>query len=87
MYGLVYSAVTEGFSNYPGGASDAGAVLAGLLAVAVVVVIQLLIVQFLWNNVLTRCVAVVRPLKTLLETLGLLILLAFLMPGSVSAAV
>jgi hypothetical protein len=82
MYGLVYSAVTEGFMDYQGGASGAGSMLAGLLAVALVVVIQLFIVQFLWNNVLTRCVSVVRPLKTLLETLGLLILLAFL---SVSA--
>ncbi len=68
--------------DYQGGASGAGSMLAGLLAVALVVVIQLFIVQFLWNNVLTRCVSVVRPLKTLLETLGLLILLAFL---SVSA--
>lgn len=78
MYGQVYSAITEGFMNYQGGTSGAGGMLAGLLAVALVVVIQLLIVQFLWNNVLTRCVSVVRPLKTLLETLGLLILIAFL---------
>ncbi len=72
--------------DYQGGSSGAGAMLAGLLAIAVVVLIQLFIIQFLWNNVLTRCVSVVRPLKTFLETLGLLILLAFLMPGSVCAA-
>ena len=78
MYGLVYSAVTEGFMNYQGGSSGAGEMIAGLLAVALVVVIQLFFVQFLWNNVLTRCVSVVRPLKTILETLGLLILVSFL---------
>ena len=78
MYGLVYSAVTEGFMNYQGGTSGAGDMIAGLLAIALVLVIQLFIVQFLWNSVLTKCVSVVRPLKTLVETLGLLILFAFL---------
>jgi hypothetical protein len=57
--------------------------LAGFLAVAVIIAIQLFIVQYLWNNVLVRCVSFAKPLKTLLETLGLLILLAFLMPGCV----
>lgn len=64
--------------NYQGGSSGTNEIIAGLLAVALVVVIQLFIVQFLWNNVLTRCVSVVRPLKTILETLGLLILVSFL---------
>ena len=78
MYGLVYSAVTEGFMNHQGGSSGTSEMIAGLLAVALVVIIQLFIVQLLWNNVLTKCVSVVRPLKTILETLGLLILLSFL---------
>ena len=84
MYGLVYSAVTEGFMNYQGGTSGAGDMIAGLLAVALVLVIQLFIVQFLWNSVLVRCVSFARPLKNLLHTLGLLILLAFLLPGSLA---
>lgn len=82
MYGLVYSSVANA-DSFQGGSSAAGSVIAGFLAVAVVIVIQLFIVQYLWNNVLVRCVSVVRPLKSLLETLGLLILLAFLMPGAV----
>ena len=82
MYGYVYSSVANA-DSFQGGTSAAGSVLAGFLAVIVLVIVQLFIVQFLWNNVLVRCVSVVRPLKTLLETLGLLILLAFLMPGAV----
>lgn len=84
MYGLVYSSVTEGFMNYQGGSSAGGEMIAGILAVAVVIALQLLIVQFLWNSVLVRCVSFARPLKNLLHTLGLLILLAFLLPGSLA---
>jgi hypothetical protein len=82
MYGYVYSSVANA-DSFQGGSSAAGSMLAGFLAVAVIIAIQLIIVQYLWNNVLVRCVSVVKPLKTLLETLGLLILLAFLMPGCV----
>ena len=84
MYGLVYSSVTEGFMNHQGGSSAGGEMIAGILAVAVVIALQLLIVQFLWNSVLVRCVSFARPLKNLLHTLGLLILLAFLLPGSLA---
>jgi hypothetical protein len=82
MYGYVYSSVANA-DSFQGGTSAAGSVIAGFLAVAVIIAIQLFIVQYLWNNVLVRCVSVVKPLKSLLETLGLLILLAFLMPGCV----
>jgi hypothetical protein len=83
MYGYVYSSIANA-DSFQGGSSVAGSMVAGFMAVAVIIAIQLLIVQYLWNNVLVRCVSVVRPLKTLLETLGLLILFAFLMPGCVA---
>jgi len=50
---------------------------------ALVIVIQLFIIQFLWNNVLVKVVSVVRPLKSLLYTLGLLILVVMITPNAV----
>ena len=45
------------------------------------IVIQLFVVQLLWNTVLTRVVTVVKPLPSLLYTLGLLVLVAMVSPG------
>jgi len=84
MYQSIYNAVAKR-DAFQGGTSDAGAVIAGFLAIVVVVVIQLFVVQFLWNAVLVPTVSVVRPLKTILQTLGLLILLAMLCPATVIA--
>jgi hypothetical protein len=67
----------EGFSNM----SDGG--LTAVIALLLVVVIQLFIVQFLWNTVLTRVVTVTRPLPTLGYTLGLMVLTTMLYPGPV----
>jgi hypothetical protein len=89
MYEAFYSAVYNGVAKkdtFQGGTSDTGAIIAALIAVLVLIVIQLLIVQFLWNAVLVPTVSVVRPLKSLLQTLGLLILFALIVPGSVSVA-
>lgn len=87
MYGLVYSnmldyAKKEGFA---GGTSAGGAVIVAVLAIVVLIVVQLFIVRFLWNTVLVRVLSVARPLPDLLYTLGLLVLLAVLMPGTVAA--
>jgi hypothetical protein len=84
MYGQVYQKVTEGFA---GGTSDAGAILIGVLVIAALIAIQLFVVQFLWNSFLVPSVSVVRPLKTLLQTFGLLILIALIHPGYMSASV
>jgi hypothetical protein len=84
MYQSIYNAVTKR-DSFQGSSSDPATVIAGFLAIGVVVVIQLLIVQFLWNAVLVPTVSVVRPLKTLLQTLGLLILVAMIHPASVIA--
>ena len=87
MYGLVYSnmldyAKKEGFA---GGTSAGGAVIVAVLAIVLLIVVQLFIVRWLWNTVLVRVLSVARPLPDLLYTLGLLVLLAVLMPGTVAA--
>jgi len=67
----------EGFSNM----SDGGLMV--IVAMILVVVVQLFVVQWLWNTVLTRVVTVTRPLPSLAYTLGLLILTSMLYPGPV----
>lgn len=67
----------EGFSNM----SDGG--LMAIVALILVVVVQLFVVQWLWNTVLTRVVTVTRPLPSLAYTLGLLVLTSMLYPGPV----
>lgn len=88
MYGLVYSsfmdyARREGFAS---SGSDAGAMILALLLVIAVVIVQLFVVRWLWNNVLTRCVTVVKPIPDLWYTLGLLVTIALIHPGYVSAS-
>ena len=70
------------YEGFAGGTSEAGALLAAFLAVVLIIVVQLFVVQWLWNVVLVPAVSVVRPLKTLLQTFGLLILIALIHPGS-----
>ncbi len=87
MYGLVYSNFMdyikrEGFAASRQGGDSMGAVFLGLLGVLLLIAIQLFIVQWLWNNVLVRTVSGVKPLPSLLYTLGLLLLIAMLFPGS-----
>jgi hypothetical protein len=85
FYAGVYNSIAKK-DTFQGGTSDAGAVIAAAIAVLVLIVVQLLVVQFLWNAVLVPSVSVVRPLKSLLQTLGLLILFALIVPGSVVVA-
>jgi len=87
MYSAVYSnlvnyAKNEGFVASRTGTGGGLAVGAALL-VLLLVVIQLLVVQWLWNTVLVRVVTVVRPIPSLLYTLGILVLIAMVLPGSV----
>ncbi len=78
------SARQEGFA---GGTSPVGAVIAALLTVIVIIVIQLFVVQWLWNTVLVSVLSIVRPLPSLWYTLGLLVLMAMIHPGYVSSEV
>jgi hypothetical protein len=87
MYGQVYQSVMsaarsqEGFA---GGTSEAGGIIAGVLAILAIVVIQLFVVQWLWNNVLVKVVSIARPLPDLWYTLGFLLLMAMIHPGYVT---
>jgi hypothetical protein len=78
MYGLVYNSV----EHFAGGSSDANAAIVAVLAVAVLIVIQSFIVQWLWNSVLVGALSVARPLRSVLHALGLLILLGMLYPAA-----
>ena len=80
-YSSLVTTVKEGFES--GGTNSANAALIAALVVLIFVAIQLVVVQFLWNRVLTHVVPAVRPLRSLLESLGLLILIAMLVPGCV----
>lgn len=89
MYGLVYSnmldyARKEGFA---GGTSEGGAVIVALVAMVALILIQLFIVTWLWNTVLIRVVTFARPIPSLWHALGMLILVAMVFPGQVTASV
>ena len=83
MYQSIYAKVALGVDGFSGSRQSTGAVLTALLVLALVIVIQLFIIQFLWNNVLVKVVSVVRPLKSLLYTLGLLVLVVMITPNAV----
>jgi len=53
---------------------------AALLGIFILLIVQIFIVQFLWNRVLTSVIPGVKPLKSFMYTLGLLILMAMLFP-------
>ena len=79
MYSGMFYAIANGGDGFTDGSSS---VFLATLAVVVVVVIQLFVVKFLWNTVLVRVVSVAKPLPSLMYTLGLLVLVAMLFPGS-----
>jgi hypothetical protein len=83
MYSHIYESIVSAVKSegFQGGTSEAGAVLVAALAVLLVVFIQLVIVQFLWNAVLVPSTTIARPLKSMIQTLGLLVLVAMILPG------
>jgi hypothetical protein len=78
----MYGTLVQGFANYSGQPTS-GSYLLAVLMLAVVVVIQLFVVRFLWNNVLVRVTTIAKPIPSLLYALGLLVLVAMILPGSV----
>ena len=80
MYAAVYSAIVNGTDSFSD-MNGSGGVLVAVLAVVALLALQLLIVRFLWNTVLVRVVSGVRPIPSLLYTLGLLVLVAMILPG------
>jgi hypothetical protein len=82
MYGAAYGKIVEKFSS----SGDSGLGLLGLLLVIAMVVVQLFIVRWLWNTVLTRVVSIAKPIPNLWYALGLLVLMAMIHPGYAVAA-
>jgi hypothetical protein len=85
MYGLAYSNfvdfIRRGNDNFDGGSASSGTVLFAFIAILLLIVVQLFIVQWLWNNVLVRVTSIARPIPSLLHVLGLLVLIALVHPG------
>ena len=85
MYGLAYSNfvdfIRRGNDNFDGGSASSGTMLFALLAIILLIVVQLFVVQWLWNNVLVRVTSIARPIPSLLHVLGLLVLIALVHPG------
>lgn len=80
MYAAVYSAIVNGTDSFSD-MNGSGGVLVATLVVVALLALQLLIVRFLWNTVLVRVVSGVRPIPSLIYTLGLLVLVAMVLPG------
>jgi hypothetical protein len=82
MYGLVYSGMVN-YAKKEGFASGGSAMpmVVAVIAIALLIVVQLFVVMWLWNNVFVRVVSVARPLPNMLYTLGLLILIGMIHPG------
>jgi hypothetical protein len=84
MYGAVYSSFVdfirkEGFAGNV--SADVGVSILALLMIALMIFVQLFVVQFLWNTVLVRVVSGVKPIPSLLYTLGFLVLVGLVLPG------
>ena len=85
MYGVAYSNFMDYMTKedgFAGGTSAGGAVVVAAITLLVLLVLQLFIVQWLWNNVLTRVVSFAKPIPSLLHTLGLLALVIMVFPGA-----
>ena len=82
MYGLVYSGMVN-YAKKEGFASGGSAMpmVVAIIAIALLVVVQLFVIQWLWNTVLVRVTSIAKPIPSLLYTLGLLILVAMVHPG------
>ena len=85
MYYKVYSDLASFVGpadKFAGGTSTGGELIAVTLAVLLLLAVQLFVVQWLWNTVLVRVTTVVKPIPSLAYTLGLLVLVAMILPGS-----
>jgi len=85
MYGLAYSNfvdfIRRGNDSFDSGSPSTGSIVIASLAILLLIVIQLFIVQWLWNNVLVRVTNIAKPIPSLLHVLGLLLLIGLIHPG------
>ena len=82
LYKQVASGTMEAFSSGSGhnASSEMGAVVVAFLTVVAIMVLQLAIVQWLWNSCLTRVVSIAKPMASMFDALGLIVLFMFLWP-------
>ena len=83
LYKRVASGTMETFSSGSGagnGSTEAGAVVAAFITVLLFLALQLLAVQWLWNHVLTKVVTVTKPMSSMFEALGVIILFMMVVP-------
>jgi len=87
MYGSLYkqvlssSGVVDAFKGSSTTDEVGLAFFVALLLVIAFVLLQLFVVRWLWNTVLVRVLTVAKPIPDMLHTLGLLILIAMVLPG------
>jgi hypothetical protein len=81
LYSNLAQAYGESFDTQGHAEGSMGASVVALLVVLVLIVVQLFVIQFLWNLVLVPLLTVARPMKSLVSALGLILLLALLVPG------
>ena len=80
LYSNIAQAFGESFDNQRQSENSNASVVA-LVVIVILIVVQMFVVQLLWNIVLVPLVSGVRPMKSLLSPLGLIVLLALLLPG------
>ena len=89
----MYSSLYESFYNHTRGEGFNGSNVGGdifasvfaILGVVLIFVVQLFVVKFLWNSVLVRVLSIARPIPSVVDALGLMILVSFLFPSSILA--
>ncbi len=77
FYQPLANKVKEGFQSYQGSTVDG---IAAFLAMILVLIIQLFIVKFLWNNVFVEVISFGRPFKSLIQVFGFLMLVTMVFP-------
>jgi hypothetical protein len=74
---------TETFESHTGvGYGPARSAIVTIITVVLILLLLLTVGQYLWNNVLVALVPGVKPAKSVLQILGLAILISLLAPGN-----
>lgn len=74
------SSAAEPFMNENGGASSTARLIGRVVGLVLSIVIVLLVGKFLWNNAAVKLISGLKPVKNILELLGLMLLLGLLFP-------
>ena len=82
---MLFSCAKESFQNVLSGGregfnKETGNYIAMLLALLLWLAVLLVVSKYLWNEVLVKLVTVVKPATSVLQLLGLVILLEIMLP-------